>query len=259
MKSVISANKVGKKFRRYGADKPRTLQEAAIRGVRGLRSVEYQWALRDVTFEVKKGSMLGIVGRNGAGKSTLLRLLGGIGRPDEGTLEVHGHVGGLLDIGAGFHPDLTGTENIYINGVISGLLRSEIDDRFNEIVAFAELEEAIEEPLRTYSAGMKMRLGFAIAANTDPDILLIDEILAVGDVAFRQKCIEHIRKLQRKGKTIVYVSHEPHQVRRLCDDAILLQKGVVARHGSPDDVLSTYVQEMKVTKLHQESEIQPTG
>lgn len=246
MNTVISAHKLGKKFRRYGADRPHTLQEAVIRGVRGLRSVEYQWALRDVTFEVKKGSMLGVVGRNGAGKSTLLRLLGGIGRPDEGSLTVDGAVGGLLDFGVGFHPDLSGRENVYTNGIISGLLRSEVDERFNEIVDFAELEESIDEPLRTYSSGMKMRLGFAVAAHTDPDVLLIDEVLAVGDVAFRQKCIDYIYFLQRKGKTIVYVSHDSQQVQKMCDHVILLRKGLLVKDGQPEEVMSLYHHDMQV-------------
>ncbi len=187
---------------------------------------------------------MGVIGHNGAGKSTLLRLVGGVGRPDEGTLAIHGKIGGLLDIGAGFHPDLTGIENIYVNGIISGLLRSEVDEQINEIIAFSELEEVINDPLRTYSTGMKMRLGFAIAVHTVPDILLIDEVLAVGDVGFRQKCFARIRKFRNDGKTILYVSHDAHQIKLLCDEAILLHKGMLVHHGSPDEVISTYHQEM---------------
>jgi lipopolysaccharide transport system ATP-binding protein len=244
--SVIRVRDLGKKYRRYSDERPYTLQEAVAKGLRGLRPVEYHWALRGLTFDVKRGSMIGIIGHNGAGKSTLLRLLGGVGRPDEGSLTVDGVVGGLLDIGAGFHPDLTGKENVYINGIISGLLRSEVDARFNDIIAFAELEEVINDPLRTYSTGMLMRLGFAVAAHTDPDILLIDEVLAVGDVAFQQKCIEYIRQLQRVGKTIVYVSHDSNQIREMCDDAILLRKGVMVQRGKPAGVLSAYMREMGV-------------
>jgi lipopolysaccharide transport system ATP-binding protein len=244
--SVIRARDLGKKYRRYSADRPFTFQEAVVKGLRGLRPEDYHWALRGLTFDVRQGSMLGVVGHNGAGKSTLLRLLGGVGRPDEGSLILEGAVGGLLDIGAGFHPDLTGKENVYVNGIISGLLRSEVDARFDDIVAFAELEDVIHDPLRTYSTGMQMRLGFAVAAHTDPDILLIDEVLAVGDVAFQQKCIDHIRRLQRVGKTIVYVSHDANQIREMCDDAILLWKGEMIQHGRPDEVMSVYLRQMKV-------------
>lgn len=246
MTSVIEVHKLGKKFRRYSKDRPRTFQEVAVRGIRRLGPVEYQWALRDVSFDVKKGSMLGVIGHNGAGKSTLLRLLGGIGRPDEGTLTVNGAVGGLLDIGVGFHQDLSGRENVYINGIISGLLRSEVDDRFNDILAFSELEEYINEPLRTYSSGMRMRLGFAVAVYTNPDILLIDEILAVGDHSFKQKCLDHIRGLRRNGHTIVLVSHETNQIQNMCDDVVLLKRGLMVQHGPPDEVLPTYLQETKV-------------
>jgi lipopolysaccharide transport system ATP-binding protein len=185
------------------------------------------------------------VGHNGAGKSTLLRLLGGVGRPDEGSLSVQGMVGGLLDIGAGFHPDLTGEENVYVNGIVSGLLRREVAARFADMVAFAELEEVIADPLRTYSTGMKMRLGFAVAAYTNPDILLIDEVLAVGDIAFRQKCFDRIRQFQREGKTIVYVSHDKHQIEQLCDEVILLWKGSVIHHGPPEDIMPVYLEEMQ--------------
>lgn len=246
MTAAVDAHNLGKKYRHYGPDRPYTLQEAVVRGLRGVRPVAYQWALRGVTFQIQKGSMTGVVGHNGAGKSTLLRLLGGVGRPDEGTLVVRGQVGGLLDIGAGFHPDLSGKENVYINGIISGLLRSEVDDRFDDIVAFAELEEVINDPMRTYSTGMQMRLGFAVAAHTDPDILLIDEVLAVGDVAFQQKCIDHIRQLQRAGNTIVYVSHDVNQIRAMCDDAIMLRKGVMIQHDHPEEVMNFYLKEMGV-------------
>jgi lipopolysaccharide transport system ATP-binding protein len=246
VESVIRARDVGKKYRRYSADRPFTLQEAVVKGLRGLRPEDYHWALRGLTFDVRKGSMIGVVGHNGAGKSTLLRLLGGVGRPDEGRLAVDGVVGGLLDIGVGFHPDLTGKENVYVNGVVSGLLRSEVDARFADIVAFAELEDVINDPLRTYSAGMQMRLGFAVIAHTAPDILLIDEVLAVGDVGFQLKCVDHIRRLQKAGKTIVYVSHNSDQIREMCDDAILLWKGEMIQHGRPEDVMTLYHKQMKV-------------
>lgn len=244
MSGVIEARKLGKRYRRYSVDRPFTLQEAIIKRMRGLRPIEYHWALRDVSFVIKKGSMVGVVGHNGAGKSTLLRLLGGVGRPDEGSLSVHGVVGGLLDIGAGFHPDLSGRENVYVNGIVSGLLRSEVEERFNDMVDFAELGKVIDEPLRTYSMGMKMRLGFAVAAYTDPDILLIDEVLAVGDIAFRQKCIDRIGLFRKRGKTIIYVTHDIEQIEALCDEALMLHNGSMVRYGTPADVMPVYIRQM---------------
>jgi lipopolysaccharide transport system ATP-binding protein len=242
---VVEAHNLGKKYRRYSSDRPYTLQEAVVKGLRGIRPVDYQWALRRVNFDIEKGMMLGVVGNNGAGKSTLLRLLGQIGRLDEGSLIVRGSVGGLLEIGAGFHSDLTGKENVYINAIISGLLKSEVDELFDEIIAFAELKDVIGEPLRTYSTGMKMRLGFAIAAHTDPDILLIDEVLAVGDASFRQKCVERIHQFKKHGKTIVYVSHDIQQVQKICDEVILLKQGEIVQHGEPEQVVSSYLHEVQ--------------
>jgi lipopolysaccharide transport system ATP-binding protein len=188
--------------------------------------------------------MVGVVGPNGAGKSTLLRLLGDVGRPDEGQVTVHGRIGALLDLGVGFHPDLTGRENVFINGVIAGLTRREVAQRFDSIVAFAELEEFIDNPLRTYSTGMQMRLGFAVAAHTDPEILLIDEILAVGDLAFQRKCLDRIDRFKAQGCTIVLVSHDATSIQQLCDEALWLRRGKLVAYGPADVVAEQYIAEM---------------
>jgi lipopolysaccharide transport system ATP-binding protein len=183
------------------------------------------------------------VGVNGAGKSTLLRLLGGVGRPDEGSVKVQGRINGLLDLGAGFHPDLSGRENVYINGVINGLTRREVARQLDSIVAFSELEAFIDSPLRTYSTGMQMRLAFAVATHTHPDILLIDEVLAVGDLVFQHKCIERIARFKTDGCTIVLISHDVGLVHQLCDEAVWLHAGRLLAHGAADLVVDQYVSE----------------
>lgn len=244
MSHVIRVQGISKQFRRFHADRPTTLQEAITRGLRKLKPVEFFWALHDITFNVSKGHMLGVIGPNGAGKSTLLRLIGGVGRPDEGTIQVQGRIGGLLDLGAGFHPDLTGRENVYVNGVISGLTRQEVDRRFDQIIEFSELQEAIDAPLRTYSTGMQMRLGFAVAVHTDPEILLIDEVLAVGDVTFRAKCLERINQFKEEGRTIVFVSHDTNQIQNFCDEALWLRTGQIMAYGETEDVIERYLTEM---------------
>jgi lipopolysaccharide transport system ATP-binding protein len=235
---------VGKQFRRYHPERPSTLIETFIHGFRRLQPSARFWALRDVSFSIPNGRMVGIIGANGAGKSTLLRLLGGIGRPDEGQIKTHGRIGALLDLGAGFHPDLTGRENLFISGVISGLTRQEVAAQFENIVAFAELQPFIDNPLRTYSTGMQMRLAFAVAVHIEPDILLIDEVLAVGDVAFQQKCLERIGQFKERGCAIVLVSHDATLVRQLCDEAIWLRDGRVTAHGPAELVVGQYLAEM---------------
>jgi lipopolysaccharide transport system ATP-binding protein len=247
MPDAIVVQNLSKSFRRYHADRPTTLKEALLRGLHGLRRVapaERFWALRDVSFSVAPGRMVGVVGPNGAGKSTLLRLIGGVGRPDQGSVEVHGRIGALLDLGAGFHPDLTGRENVFVNGVIAGLTRHEVARRFDSIVAFAELEEFINNPLRTYSTGMQMRLGFAVAVHTDPEILLIDEILAVGDLAFQRKCLDRIAQFKDGGCTIILVSHDANSIQQLCDEALWLRRGKLVAYGPADIVAGQYAEEM---------------
>ncbi len=250
MGDAIVANSLGKRFRRYHPDRPRTFKQALVSGVRHLRPAEQVTVLEDVSFSVAPGRMLGVIGRNGAGKSTLLRLVGGIGRPDTGSVRTHGRIGALLDLGAGFHPDLTGRENVFVIGVIAGLTRRDVAARFDAIVAFAELEQAIDSPLRTYSSGMQMRLAFAVAAYTDPEILLIDEVLAVGDLAFQKKCLERIATFRSLGCAIMLVSHDPAQVRQLCDDVLWLRNGRVAAHGAAEVVVGQYVAEVGQETRH---------
>lgn len=245
MTDAIVVSNLGKRFRRYNPHRPRTLQEAVLGGLRRLKPGDYFWGLRHVSFKVAAGSAIGVIGQNGAGKSTLLRLIGGVGRPEEGRVEVQGRIGALLDLGASFHPDLTGRENVFVSGVIGGLTRREVEQRFEAIVAFAELEAFIDNPLRTYSTGMQMRLAFSVAAHIEPDILLIDEVLAVGDLAFQRKCLERIARFKARGCTILLVSHDAQLVRELCDEAIWLREGESAAHGAADVVVGQYVAAMR--------------
>lgn len=215
---------------------------------------EFPLALRDVSFSVGPGEMLGVIGANGAGKSTLLRLLGGIGRPTTGTIRTTGRVGALLDLGGGFLGDLSGRENAMLAGVVAGLLRREMRERFDDIVAFAELEDFIEEPVRTYSTGMLMRLAFSVAVHTDPGILLVDEFLSVGDLAFQAKCHARITALRQSGCGIVMVSHGMDQVRRLCDRGLWLKQGEVAAFGNAEVVAGLYETEMHEETLRRTPE-----
>lgn len=243
MSDAIRVHTLAKQFRRYPADRPRTFKGVLTRGLRSLKAPERFWALRDVSFSVESGHMLGVIGGNGAGKSTLLRLIGGVGRPDRGTITVNGRIGALLDLGVGFHPELSGRDNVFISGVIAGLTRRQVAQCFESIVDFAELRPFIESPLRTYSTGMQMRLAFAIAVHTSPDVLLIDEVLAVGDVSFQSKCLERIAQFKAEGCAIVLISHDTSLVRDLCDEALWLRAGRVAAHGSPEMVVERYLDE----------------
>jgi len=247
MGDVVVLRGVGKRFRRYHVDTPGSIHEALLRGFRNLMPAERFWGLRDVSFRIPRGHTVGIVGRNGAGKSTLLRLIGSVGRPDEGSIQVDGHVRGLLNLGAGFHPELTGRENLFINGVISGLTRREVARRFDSIVAFSELEEFIDSPLRVYSSGMQMRLAFSIAIHSNPDVLLIDEVLAVGDLAFQRKCLDRITQLKSDGCAIVLVSHDAGMVQRLCEETLWLRAGSVAAFGPSRAVIPQYLANANIT------------
>lgn len=215
-----------------------TLKETALRR-RRTRATE-RWAVRGVDLEVAPGESVAIIGQNGSGKSTLLKLLAGIIPPQEGTIEIGGTVASMLELGAGFHPDFTGRENVFMNGAIHGLTEREVRDRLDAIVSFAELEDFIDMPVRTYSSGMSMRLAFAISSHVQPDVLLLDEVLAVGDEAFQRKCMGRIAEFRRGGGTLVFVSHDPSAVERVCDRAILLEDGVVVADGPPETVLATY-------------------
>ncbi len=219
-------------------DRNLTLKETMLR--RRRTTATEKWALRDVDLDVEPGQAIGIIGQNGSGKSTLLKMLAGIIPPQAGTVEIGGSVASMLELGAGFHPDFTGRENVYMNAAIHGLSEREVDERFDEIVSFAELEEFIDMPVRTYSSGMSMRLAFSISSHVHPDVLLLDEVLAVGDEAFQRKCFGRIFEFRRTGGTLVFVSHDPGAVERVCDRAVLLVDGRIVDDGSTADVLATY-------------------
>ncbi|PWT70505.1 MAG: ABC transporter ATP-binding protein [Chloroflexi bacterium] len=199
------------------------------------------WALKDVSFEIGLGEVVGVIGRNGAGKSTLLKILSRITEPTEGFVDIHGRVGSLLEVGTGFHPELTGRENIYLNGSIIGMKRREIHRKFDEIVAFAEIEPFLDSPVKYYSSGMYMRLAFAVAAHLEPEIVLLDEVLAVGDAVFQKKCVGRMSEIAREGRTVLFVSHNMATVRSLCDRCVLFEKGRFVFSGSPDECIQRYL------------------
>ena len=204
------------------------------------RKADTFWALRDLTLEVPRGASMGVIGRNGAGKSTLLKLLAGITAPTRGRIVIAGRMAALLEVGSGFHPELTGRENVFLSGAILGMRRREIAAKLDRIVAFAGVERFIDTPVKWYSSGMYVRLGFAIAAHLEPDVLLVDEVLAVGDAEFQVKCLERIRELKSHGTTNLFISHDLSAVERLCDRAILLEAGAIVQSGSPSDVVASY-------------------
>ena len=237
---MIEVNDVSKKFRIW-EDRSRDLKETAINLLRGKkRTFRDLWALRGIDVKIKEGETVAFIGENGSGKSTLLKLLGGIYTPDEGKIVTRGRISTLLELGVGFHPDLTGEENIYLNGAMLGFDRAEMRERFDEIVSFSEIGEFVYSPIRTYSSGMLMRLGFSVAMCVNPDILLLDEVLAVGDEAFQEKCFERLGGYKTSGKTIVLVSHGMDLVRKFCDRAILLHEGRVVTDGDPEEVVDAY-------------------
>jgi lipopolysaccharide transport system ATP-binding protein len=199
------------------------------------------WALKDVSFEIKRGEVVGIIGRNGAGKSTLLKVLAHITEPTEGRVILRGRVGSLLEVGTGFHPELTGRENIYLNGAILGMKKVEIERKFDEIVAFTEIEKFLDTPVKHYSSGMYIRLAFAVAAHMDPEILLVDEVLAVGDAAFQKKCLGKMGQVAGEGRTVLFVSHNMVAVRSLCKDVYLIESGKIVVAGRADEVINKYI------------------
>lgn len=205
------------------------------------RSNSQIWALQDVSFEVLKGQVLGVIGRNGAGKSTLLKILSRVTEPSSGFAEIHGRVGALLEVGTGFHPELSGRENIYLNGAILGMKRSEIDAKFDEIVSFAEVEKFIDTPVKRYSSGMYLRLAFAVAAHLEPDILVVDEVLAVGDAEFQRRCLGKMSDVAKEGRTVLFVSHNMSAILRLTEEGILLDKGRLVLRGPTREVVDTYM------------------
>ena len=250
----IEVKDVKKKFKVY-LDKGSQLKERIL--FQSRNKYEDRWVLNGVSFKVKKGEAIGLIGHNGCGKSTTLKLLTKIMYPNSGSVELKGRVSSLIELGAGFHPDMSGRENIYTNASIFGLSRKEIDKRMDDIIQFSEMAEFLDNPVRTYSSGMYMRLAFSVAINVDADILLIDEILAVGDVNFQTKCFEKLREIKAKGTTIVIVSHSLAQIEQICDRSIWLQDGLLRAEGSPYDVhpeYLAYMGEKRQEILEQESE-----
>lgn len=250
---AIRAERLGKRYR-IGARQERyyTLRDALANTLSapihwarrhgGTEPENHIWALKDVSFEVRQGEVLGIIGRNGAGKSTLLKVLSRITEPTEGQAEIHGRVGSLLEIGTGFHPELTGRENIYLSGAILGMRKREIDRRLDEIVAFAEVEKFLDTPAKRYSSGMYMRLAFAVAAHLEPEILVVDEVLAVGDSSFQKKCLEKMDNVSRQGRTVLFVSHNMAAVQQLCQQGMVLDRGQVSFVGGIHDAIAHYIQ-----------------
>lgn len=236
---AVKVENVSKRFRLYH-ERNQSLKAAMLRG--GRAKYDEFWALKDVSLEVPTGSTFGLIGQNGSGKSTLLKCMARILRPDIGSISVHGKVSALLELGAGFHPELSGRENVYLNGSILGLSRKQIDAKFDEIVEFAGLEKFIDTPVKNYSSGMYVRLGFSVAINVDPDVLLVDEVLAVGDENFQRKCAEKFADLREAGKTIVLVSHGLDAVRTMCEQAAWLEYGVLKDSGTPSELIDKYVE-----------------
>src|SRR2546422_7648371 len=244
---VIHVEALSKRYRIGQREAPSgQLREVLGRALRSPLSVfrrparETFWALKDVSLQVKEGEVLGLIGRNGAGKTTLLKILSRITRPTTGWAEIHGRVGSLLEVGTGFHPELTGRENTFLSGAILGMGKAEIIRKFDEIVAFAELEKFIDTQVKPYSSGMYVRLAFAVAAHLEAEILLVDEVLAVGDIRFQKKCLGKMGDVARAGRTIVLVSHQLNQIRRLCQRALWVDAGEIRKNGPAQDVVSAY-------------------
>lgn len=244
---AIQVENVTRIYQKYSSrHRFKTFKSALLRGdfIKSLKPDEVVKALDRVSFDVKKGMTFGVIGENGSGKSTLLKLISGIAKPTSGQLEVNGKVSALIELGAGFHPEITGRENVYINGIMLGLSKKEIHKKFSDIVRFAELEDFIDAPVKTYSSGMYMRLGFSIAINVNPDVLLIDEVLAVGDASFVPKCLDRIDDFRRREKTILFVSHDLNTVAKICDRVLWLKDGKVMTIGEPKRVIDAYLQDV---------------
>ncbi len=251
---VIRLEGVSKEFRRQ---KGRTLRELVACLMAGQPFWEPFYALHDVTLSVAEGETLGIIGRNGSGKSTILKIIAGVTAPTEGRVYVRGRVSPLIELGAGFHPDLTGRENIFMNASILGMSNAQVRERFQDIVSFAELWEFIDMPVKRYSSGMYVRLGFAVAVHCEPDILLVDEVLAVGDLAFQEKCLRKMKEFQERGVTIVLVSHSLEMVQEFCHRVIWLDEGRVRAEGPPEVVIPLYREAMLGHQMAQEAQLHP--
>jgi ABC-type polysaccharide/polyol phosphate transport system ATPase subunit len=247
MTPAIDIDDVTKIYRRFGGRQFATLKSALLQRslLRDLRPNETFAALQGVSCHVSAGQTLGVIGRNGSGKSTLLKLVAGITKPSAGTVRVRGRISALIELGAGFHPEISGRENVFINGIMLGLSRREVEARFDEIVEFAELRDFIDAPVKTYSSGMYMRLGFAVAIHVDPDVLLVDEVLAVGDEGFTHKCLDKFGEFKRRNKTILLVTHSLGLVERFCDEALWLDRGIKRAQGDPKRVIGAYMTDVE--------------
>jgi lipopolysaccharide transport system ATP-binding protein len=254
MRPILQVRNLSKQYHVRGFSRVNpTLRETIVKAVkfpferlngRKAGQDDLLWALRDISFEIEAGEVVGIIGRNGAGKSTLLKILSRIIKPTAGEVDIYGRVGSLLEIGTGFHPDLTGRENIYLNGAIIGMKLEETKRKFDQIVAFAEVEKFLETPVKYYSSGMYLRLAFAVAAHFEPEILILDEVLAVGDAAFRKKCLAKMKEVSREGRTVFYVSHDLSSVQQLCGRAFLIESGHLLDDGTAEMVISNYLRMM---------------
>jgi len=232
---------VSKRYRIQQNDNDSDIQSSVLRKLKSLRGRKTDfWAVRDVSFEVQRGEALGIIGHNGAGKSTILKLLSNITTPTSGEIMINGRLSALIEVGSGFHPELSGRENIYLNGSILGMSRREITKKLDDIIEFAGVRDFIDTPVKRYSSGMYVRLGFSIAAHLDPDILLLDEVLAVGDAAFQAKCLQRIKELENRGTTIVFISHDLGAVERLCDRVLLMKRGQIVKSGPAAEIVAAY-------------------
>ncbi|HKP36299.1 MAG TPA: ABC transporter ATP-binding protein [Pyrinomonadaceae bacterium] len=248
MSVAITTENIGKRYRLGGLRSDHmslrdTLGELLTAPFKKVRTGEPQtlWALREVNLEIDTGELVGIIGHNGAGKSTLLKILSRVVKPTTGRARIVGRVGSLLEVGTGFHPDLTGRENIFLSGAILGMHRAEIERKFDQIVEFSETSEFLETPIKWYSSGMWVRLAFSVAAHLEPEIMMMDEVLAVGDAAFQQKCLDKMREIRQQGRTILFVSHDMAAITRLCRRVVLLESGRIVADGSPADVVSRYL------------------
>jgi lipopolysaccharide transport system ATP-binding protein len=263
---AVRARGLGKKYRIGGPTRHDSLRDALANlwqsDDRRFGAVSEFWALRDIEFEIRRGEVVGLIGRNGAGKSTLLKILTRVTSPSTGWLEGYGRVGSLLEVGTGFHPDLTGRDNVYLSGAILGMRRAEIDRNFDAIADFAEIHRFLDTPVKHYSNGMFVRLGFAVAAHLDHDILVIDEVLAVGDAAFQAKCLAKIREIAASGRTVLLVSHNMGSIRKLCERALWLDNGTMVADGAPDAVVARYLESMQraaAAPLHERTDRSGNG
>jgi len=260
-KAIIQVERLGKRYTIGERQQYLALRDVLARLVTAPIRNEYRkqrefvWALKDVSFSVREGKVIGLIGRNGAGKTTLLKLLARITRPTEGHAEIHGRVGSLLEVGTGFHPELTGRENIFLNGAILGMGRVEIKRKFDEIVEFSEIEKFLDTPVKRYSSGMYLRLAFATATHFDPDFLIIDELLAVGDSRFQQKCLDRLKSFRAAGKSLLIVSHDLDQIRASCDEVLVLEEGRVLMQGDPENAIRSYYDVMRQRTKRRQTQI----